>query len=392
MENTYDAIVVGARCAGSATGMLLARRGHRVLVVDRATFPSDTLSTHLVHPPGVAALQRWGLLDRLASSGCPPIGTYTFDFGPFALTGTPRPADGVAKAFAPRRTVLDKLLVDAAVESGAEVREGFKVDELLHADDGTGSVAGIRGVAADGTAVTAHARVVIGADGRYSSVAKAVDPPTYEERPSYEAVYFAYWSGAPTDAFEVYLRPERAIACMPTHDDLTLVLVAWPSSEFEANRGDVEGNYLKSIELAPAVAERLTGATRQTRLRGTGDLPGYFRKPYGPGWALVGDAGYLKDPCTAQGISDGLRDAESLADALDRVFRGAPFEETMADHHRRRDDARLPMYGLTCQLATLEPPPPEIAQRLASFAGDQDAMDTFVSVIAGTEPVSAVFA
>ena len=140
-ENQYDAIVVGARCAGSPTAMLLARKGYRVLVVDRATFPSDTVSTHLLHPPGVAALRRWGLLDRLVATGCPPIDTYAFDFGPFTLAGAPG-TDEAPVAYGPRRTVLDKLLVDAAAEAGAEVREGFTVEEILVED---GRVTGIRG-------------------------------------------------------------------------------------------------------------------------------------------------------------------------------------------------------------------------------------------------------
>lgn len=128
MTNPYDAIVVGARCAGSPTAMLLARKGYRVLVVDRATFPSDTISTHVVHPLGVAALASWGLLDRLAATGCPPIHTYAFDFGPFTLSGAPGTAEAPV-AYCPRRTVLDKLLVDAAVAAGAEVREGFTVEK-----------------------------------------------------------------------------------------------------------------------------------------------------------------------------------------------------------------------------------------------------------------------
>jgi flavin-dependent dehydrogenase len=125
----YDVIVIGARCAGSPTAMLLARQGHRVLLVDRATFPSDTLSTHVVHPPGVAALDRWGVLDPLRATNCPPIDTYSFDFGPFTLAGAPGTPDSPV-AYCPRRTVLDKLLVDAAAESGVEVREAFTVDEI----------------------------------------------------------------------------------------------------------------------------------------------------------------------------------------------------------------------------------------------------------------------
>ena len=158
----YDAIVVGARCAGSPTAMLLARQGHKVLLVDKDHFPSDTLSTQMIHPPGVARLRKWGLLDRLAATGCPPIERYSFDFGPMTLAARPRPIDGTDQGFAPRRTIMDKLLVDAAVEAGAEVREGFCVDELLFED---GRVAGLRGHSHGGQAFSERARVVVGADG-----------------------------------------------------------------------------------------------------------------------------------------------------------------------------------------------------------------------------------
>ena len=169
-EPQFDVIVVGARCAGSPTALLLARRGYKVLVVDRATFPSDTVSTHLVHPPGAAALKRWGLLDRLIATGCPPIDTYAFDFGPLTIEGAPGTADSPF-AYGPRRTVLDKLLVDAASEAGAEVREAFTVEDIVMDDN---RVVGIRGHAKDGRSVTEYAKVVVGADGRYSRVADAV--------------------------------------------------------------------------------------------------------------------------------------------------------------------------------------------------------------------------
>ena len=177
--NRYDAIVVGGRCAGSPTAMLLARKGYKVLVVDRATFPSDTLSTHIVHPPGVASLRRWGLLDLVTSTGCPPIHTYAFDFGPFTISGAPG-TDETPVAYGPRRTVLDKLLVDAAAEAGAEVMEGFTVEEVLTED---GRVTGVRGHGGRGGTVTERARVVVGADGRHSLVARAVRPEQYNEKP-----------------------------------------------------------------------------------------------------------------------------------------------------------------------------------------------------------------
>ena len=153
VKNEYDVIVVGARCAGSPTAMLLARRGYKVLLLDRATFPSDTISTHLIHPQGVAALKKWGLLDRLLTTGCPPIVAYAFDLGPLVLSGSPG-IEGSPVSYGPRRTVLDKLLVDAAAEAGAEVRTGFSVDEVFF--DG-GRVGGVRGHQKKGTSVVERA-------------------------------------------------------------------------------------------------------------------------------------------------------------------------------------------------------------------------------------------
>ena len=387
-DNRYDAIVVGARCAGSPTAMLLARRGHKVLVVDRASFPSDTVSTHLLHPPGVASLRRWGLLERLEATGCPPIDTYAFDFGPFTISGAPG-TDDAPVAYGPRRTVLDKLLVDAAAEAGAEVREGFTVSEVVVED---GRVSAVRGHGRQGRTVTEYARVVVGADGRHSSVARAVGPERYHERPQLLCGYYTYWSGLPMEGrFETWVRPDRGFAAWPTHDDLTLVIGGWPYAELEANRDDVEGNYLAMLEMAPAFAERVRAATREERFVGTA-VPNYFRKPYGPGWALVGDAGYNKDFITAQGMHDAFRDAELCAAALDEAFSGArSFEDAMADYQATRDRQVLPMYELTCEFATLEPPPPELQQLLLAVHGDQEAMDAFARVMAGVTSPAEFF-
>jgi flavin-dependent dehydrogenase len=388
MTKNYDAIVVGARCAGSPTAMLLAQKGYSVLVVDRATFPSDTLSTHVVHPPGVAALRRWGLLDRLAATGCPPIDTYAFDFGPFSISGAPGTADS-AVSYCPRRTVLDKLLVDGASEAGAEVREGFTIDDVVIED---GRVTGVRGHGKGDKTVTEQANVVIGADGRNSLVARAVRPEQYNEKPQLLCGYYSYWSGLPMDGrFEVFVRPDRGWAAAPTHDDLTLVVAGWPFAEFEANKKDVEGNYLKMFDLAPEFADRIRGAKREARFSGTA-VPNYFRRPFGPGWALVGDAGYNKDFITAQGITDAFRDAELCASALDESFSGArAFDAAMGEYQSTRDDHVLPMFEFTCQLATLEPPPPEMQQLLAAVHGNQEAMDGFARVNAGVTSPAEFF-
>jgi 2-polyprenyl-6-methoxyphenol hydroxylase-like FAD-dependent oxidoreductase len=384
----YDVIVVGARCAGAPTAMLLARQGWRVLLVDRATFPSDTVSTHLVHAPGVAALTRWGLLDRLAASGCPPISSYSFDFGPFAIEGSPRPSDGVATAYAPRRTVLDTLLVDAAAEACAEVREAFTVDDVVVED---GTVVGVRGRTASGVHTVERARVVVGADGRNSRIARAVGAEEYAVKPMQQWSAYTYWSGLPLDGMETVIRPHRGWGAFPTNDGLTLVVLGWPYAEAAAYKADVEGNYLKTLELAPEFAARVHDATREARFSG-GSVANYFRKPFGAGWALIGDAGYDKDPITAQGISDAFWDAEHFTQALSDAFDGRrTFDDAMLAWQFARDERAMPMYEFTTQMATLEPPPPETQQLLGAVHGNQNAMDDFVSVVAGTVSPLAFF-
>jgi 2-polyprenyl-6-methoxyphenol hydroxylase-like FAD-dependent oxidoreductase len=376
---THDVIVVGARCAGAPTAMLLARQGHRVLLVDRARFPSDTVSTHLLHQPGVAALDRWGLLDRLVATGCPPIDTYRFDFGPVVLEGSP----GIA--YGPRRTILDALLVDAAAEAGAEVRQGFSVEEIVIED---GRVTGIRGGGR-----TERAAVVVGADGRHSLVARAVRPEQYHQKPPLLAGYYAYWSGLPMHGrFESYVRADRGFSAWATHDDRTIVVGGWPYAEFEVNKADVEGNFLAMLELAPDFAARVRAGTRETRFAGAA-VPNYFRTPYGPGWALVGDAGYNRDFITAQGMQDAFRDAELCADALHDVLSGTrSFDVAMAGYRSARDTQVLSMYEFTTELARLEPPSPELAGLLGAMQGDQAAMDGFARVAAGVTSPAEFFA
>jgi flavin-dependent dehydrogenase len=389
MTPEYDAIVVGARCAGSPTAMLLARSGHRVLLVDRATFPSDTLSTHVIHAPGVAALRRWGLLDDVIATGCPPLETYSFDFGFFTIAGTPRPCEGSSVGYAPRRFLLDTILLEAAAAAGAEVQEHFSVDELLFEH---GVVVGVHGHDADGTATTHRARVVVGADGRQSRVARAVAAAQYLEKPRLQWAYYTYWRDLPVDGFTTVIRPDRGWAAFPTNDGLTLVVVGWPYAEAAAYKADIEGNYLRTLDLAPEFAARVRTATRVEPFAG-GAVPNFLRKPYGPGWALVGDAGYTKDPITAQGMSDAFRDAELCAAGLDASLRGsASFDDAMSAYQLTRDAEVLPLYEFTTQLATLAPPPPEVGQLLAAVAGNPDAMNRFAGVIAGTVSPMEFFA
>jgi flavin-dependent dehydrogenase len=376
----YDAIVVGARCAGSPTAMLLARKGHRVLAVDRATFPSDTISTHHIHAPGVAALERWGLLGRVVATGAPAVDTYEVDFDAFTITGRP------GTAYAPRRTVLDKILIDAAAEAGAEIREAFTVEGLVVEN---GRVTGIRGHEKGGRTVVERAQVVVGADGRHSFVADAVGATEYDTKPKLLAAYYSYWSGLEMEGrFANWVRPYRGMAAWPTNDGLTLVVAGWPYREFEANRGDVERHFYATLDTAPELAERVRAATREERFLGA-SVPGYFRTPYGPGWALVGDAGYNTDYITAQGITDAFLHAELCADGLDRALTGElPFDDALEEYRTSRDLQVKAMYELTAEFASLEPAPPELQQLLAAVSRSQTSMDEFACVLAGiTSPV-----
>jgi flavin-dependent dehydrogenase len=387
--SAFDVIVVGARAAGAPTAMLLARKGYRILLLDRATFPSDTMSTHLIHAPGMELLQRWGLADPVVASGCPPVTAYRLDVGPFAIVGAPRGTTTAPHAFAPRRIILDAILVDAAVESGAELREGTSVDGLI-VDDGL--VRGIRGRNGTGRRFEERARVVIGADGVHSSVARWVGAAITHEVPALEALYYAYWSGFPTDGeFQLYQRGERGFGVIPTNDDLTAVVVTWPVYEYGANRKDLLGNYLRAFDAEPSLAARVRAGRRETRLVGA-KMHNFYRRSHGPGWALIGDAGYHKDAVTAQGITDAFRDAELIASALDDAFTGhRTQDDALAGYERTRDGSTRAMFDLTCQLAANDPPSEAEAELFALIADREEASRDFVSVLAGTMPVEAFF-
>jgi len=386
----YDAIIVGARCAGSPLAMLLARKGYRVLLLDKASFPSDTISTHHIHQPGVAHLKRWGLLDKLRASNCPSTRQIKFDVGPFALVGAPPPADGNYEAFAPRRRVLDKILVDAAVEAGAELRERFTLEELT--TDGK-SITGIRGRDANGATITEHARIVIGADGARSLVADAVKAPIYFDRGMLTCNYYTYWSGVQHEGVELYPREGRTIVVDKTNDGLSMICIVFPKEEFDQIRSNIEGEYLRTIQQnAPALFERLRNAKREERFAGTGFLPNFFRRPYGHGWALVGDAGYVKDPILAQGITNSFSHAQLLAGALDEAFLGlSNMEDALADYEHKRNNEVLAMFEHNTQLAMLEPPPPETVALLNALRGNSFEIGRFLGTVAGTVSLTEFF-
>ena len=370
----YDAIVVGTRVAGAPTAMLLARRGLKVLAVDRARFPSDTLSTHQVQVPGVARLARWGLVERLGDT--PATRRVRFDPGPVVLEGRWPAVGGTDALMSPRRTLLDTVLVDAAREAGAEVREGCAVDELLFED---GRVTGVRS-----GSVRERARVVVGADGRHSRVAKAVGAAAYHVVPPRSIGYYTYWSGVHVEGGEMYARERRMIGAWPTNDGLVMTYVAAPAGEFGSFRSDPEGSLLRSLDLAGDLGERVRAGERADRVYGTADTGGRFHVPSGRGWALVGDAGLRMDPITGQGIADAFRDAEWLAEAI-------AGERSFADYRARRDEAALPMYEMTADLASFAPPGAEQLLLFQALAGRQADIDRFLGALAGALPLREFF-
>jgi len=380
----YDAIIVGARCAGSSTAMLLARQGRRVLLVDRAEFPSDTLSTHQLQITGGARLKRWGLLDEVIATGCPPASQVRFDAGQVVLKGNYPPLDGVGAAYSPRRYLLDNILLNAARAAGTEVRTRVIVEELLWDDEGK-RVRGIRGRTPEGGKVEEEAKVVVGADGMRSLVAKGVQANAYNEQAAQTCAYYTYWEGVATTGGEIYVRGNRQFGMWPTNDGLVLIFLALPRGEFDSFRSNVEGNFIKAIGLVPELEERLRAGKRADRFYGTGETGGFFRKPYGPGWALVGDAGYHKDPITGLGMSDAFRDAELLADALHAGWSGREgLEKALSGYEEQRNRAALPMYEFTNQIASFAPPPPEQQMMFAALARNQAQCDRFFGVLTGS--------
>ena len=387
----YDVIVVGSRVAGSTTALLLARRGLKVLAVDRAAFPSDTLSTHQVQVPGVARLRRWGILDGVLAAGTPAAAEVRFDPGPVVLRGRFPEFNGASAVYSPRRTILDKLLVDAARDAGAEVRERFAVDELCFDGD---RVTGIRGHERGGASVTESARLVVGADGRHSAVAKAVRAEPYHVKPALSVAYYTYWSGVELHGGEIYGRDcaKRLVGAWPTNDGLVMTYVAAPASEFKAFRADPEGAVLAALDKCGDLGERVRAGERAERVYGTADTQNRFHKPYGRGWALVGDAGLVMDPATGAGISDAFRDAELLTDAVAAGLNGGPpLDVALAGYQETRDAAALPMYEMTTDLASFAPPRPEQQTLLRALEGNQPEIDRFLSVLTGSLPSTQYF-
>jgi menaquinone-9 beta-reductase len=345
----FDVIVVGARPAGAATAMLLARHGHRVVVLDRARRGLDTLSTHALMRGGVMQLARWGLLEQLDAAGTPPIRRVSFRYGDEHL-----PIDLREPLYAPRRTVLDPILVAAAEEAGAQVRDGWRVEHLL--TDTEGRVRGVRTTSPSGRSHDLTAALTIGADGRRSLVAREVRAPVSHAGQSAAGAIYGYVEGITSDGdgIEWLYAPGVAGGLIPTNEGRHCVFVAAPAARFaDELRAGVGAAFQRLLlEVSPRTAAQVAAGRRVGPLRGFPGVPGWLRRPYGGGWALVGDAGSFKDPQTAHGLTDALRDAELLARAVHDGIAGAGSPlDALRRYERVRDELSLPLFRVTEAIA-----------------------------------------
>jgi flavin-dependent dehydrogenase len=379
----YDVIVVGARCAGSATALLLARAGHRVLLAERASFPRDTLSTLYIQQRGVACLSRWGLLDQVAAL-CPPLRRVSYTIGDVRLEGSSRPVSGISEAYAPRRHTLDAVLAQAAVEAGAEFRDSCSVEDLTWDDH---RVTGVRlRDRRTGSTVTERACLVVGADGMRSTVAAKSGAATLVEQAPQTCVYYTYWAGA-ADHFELYEADGQWVGAVPTNDGATLVQAYFPQADFGRVRAGARAAYLENVRsVAPGLHDRMVAGGQLDRLYGTGDQRNFFRAGCGPGWALVGDAGHQRDSITARGITHAFISAQLLSDRvrgpLDDKER---LDAALAAYARERYDRLIGDYRDTLATARLSTPPHRV-ELLREVAGSAERTEDFFSAMAGAPP------
>ena len=318
-HDSYDALVVGARCAGAATAMLLARKGWRVLAIDRGSYGTDTISTHALMHGGVLQLHRWGVLRRVQAAGTPAVREATFRYGDAATTVAVVPAHGVDALYAPRRTVLDSALVCAAREAGATVLYGHTLMALMQRSDGR--VCGGIVLDSNGNAMQIEAGLVIGADGADSIVARLAAAGTLREARHTTAILYGYFPGMERREYQWWYRPGIGVGVIPTNGGRHCVFAAISPQRLREGLRRAERRKMLNALLHEAdadLAAEVAASDTDEPMHVFSGRKGFIREACGPGWALVGDAGYFKDPITAHGITDALRDAELLANAASR--------------------------------------------------------------------------
>jgi len=339
MNRDYDAIIVGARVAGSITAALLGALGHKVLLLDRAHFPSDTLSTHFFRSPALKAFQRMGVFDQVQRAAPHLVKTFT-DVEGHTWSDPVEEDDGLDYLMCVRRITLDTILTGRVQEvSNVEFRQGARFTELIREN---GAVIGAKWRDAAGE-YEATARVIVGADGFYSRVAELVEPEVEQFEPVHRAMYYTYFQGlVPREnpAAEFYFRGDHLAYVFPTDANRTLVAVSVPISEFEQFRKDAKHEMMSMLESLPALAPRLKPAEVVAPVKGAGNIPCYQRVPYGNGWVLAGDSGQVFDPWSGQGIDHASQHAVILAEALHDLFEDKKeWGDAMFSYHSLRNSS-----------------------------------------------------
>ncbi|EME22067.1 NAD(P)/FAD-dependent oxidoreductase [Rhodococcus triatomae] len=362
----FDAVIVGARCAGSATAIALAERGLRVLAIDSARFPSDTLSTHLLWPSTMAEIQALGAFAEVEAIGAPRLPVAEAVLDDISWETGYSPVSGIDYAMCVRRTALDEVVQRAAVDAGAEIRQRSTATGLIWSSS---RVVGVRYTDAEGHEREARAPIVVGADGRKSLVAREVGAETpLISAPSGRACYFGYWTDPHTSLRHIATqwRVEGLLGtAFPCDDGLLLSLLQPPIALVPEFRGrKVHDAYLAGVEAIPGLAQRLDGCELASKVRSCTGIESYFRRSSGPGWALPGDAGHFKDPVTAQGIRDGYRYGRLLGEALAPVLASrtgvaaTAVDEAAARWAAQRERDCIEIYQWTNLLAAGAPPSP----------------------------------
>ena len=376
---SHDVIVVGARAAGAATAMLLAREGLRVLLLDHRPLGSDTLSTHALMRGGVLQLSRWGLLDQIIAASTPPVTRTTFRYGAESVVITIKPSYGVDALYAPRRTLLDPVLVHAAVEAGVEAYHSTSVTDLIKRH---GRVIGVHATTSAGRSVELGARLVIGADGIRSTVAKCAGAAFARVGQHACATTYGYWDDLATDGYEWNFRPNACSGVIPTNDGKACVFAS--ASPKRIARGGVAVLSDVIAEGTPQLAERLRRASPPSGTRTWPGQPGYIRRSHGPGWALVGDAGYFKDPLSAHGLTDALRDAELLARAVSDGLRDdGSLDDALENYQTKRDRLSIPLFEIVDRIASQQWDDTEIGRLLLQLSS---VMTDEIEAIAALTP------
>ena len=350
----HDVVVVGGRVAGAATALLLARAGVRVILVDRERYGSDTLSTHGLMRAGVLQLSRWGVLQDVAATGTPPIRQVIFHYSDGEQTVVAiRPSAGVDALYAPRRYLFDRLLVDAAAAAGAEVLHEASVTALLR--DATDRVVGVQIRSRDGHSTDLYATLTVGADGIRSTVAQQVGARVSRQGSSAGGVLYRYFDDLPAEGYEWSYGDHAATGFIPTNDGTCVFVGTTPARIHSLRRNGAEHAFAALVASAgPALVDRIADATPASRMHGWSGAVGYLRHCWGPGWALVGDAGYFKDPITTHGMTDALRDAELLADAVQATLSGSAEATVLAEYEYTRDRLSDEMFDVTEAVAAYD--------------------------------------